>query len=77
MNAVDTNVLVYAADSAEPVKQSQAVDLLSSLENDPSQVVLLWQVAVEYVACLRRWESLGRITREAEPGPARPDSGSR
>lgn len=64
MNAVDTNVLVYAADSAESVKQSQAVDLLSRLENDPYQVVLLWQVAVEYVACLRRWESLDRITRD-------------
>lgn len=64
MNAVDTNVLVYAADSAEPVKQSQAVELLSRLENDPNQVVLLWQVAVEYLACLRRWESLGHITRD-------------
>lgn len=43
MNAVDTNVLVYAADSAEPVKQSQAVDLLIRLESDPDQVVLLGQ----------------------------------
>lgn len=64
MNAVDTNVLVYAADSAEPVKQNQAVELLSRLENDPNQVVLLWQVGVEYLACLRRWESLGHITRD-------------
>lgn len=64
MNAVDTNVLVYAADSAEPDKQEQAVSLLSRLGNDPDQTVLLWQVAVECLACLRRWETRGRITRE-------------
>ena len=29
MNAVDTNVLVYAADSTEPVKQAKAVALLA------------------------------------------------
>lgn len=59
MNAVDTNVLVYAADSAEPDRQNQAVSLLSRLGNDPDQTVLLWQVAVEYLACLRRWELTG------------------
>lgn len=31
MNALDTNVLVYAADSAEPVKQNQVVELLLGL----------------------------------------------
>ncbi|MBX3439034.1 MAG: PIN domain-containing protein [Planctomycetaceae bacterium] len=64
MNAIDTNVLIYAVDSADPVRQSQAINLLNTLANDPDKVVLLWQVAVEYLACLRRWENLGRIVRD-------------
>lgn len=63
MNAVDTNVLIYAVDSAEPVKQNQAIALLEGLASAAEPVVLLWQVAVEYVSCLRKWESLGRLTR--------------
>ncbi len=63
MNAVDTNILVYAADRAEPVKQRIAIELLDELVTDVEAAILLWQVAVEYVACLRRWESSGRIER--------------
>ena len=29
---------------------------------DESETVLLWQVAVEFLACLRRWESRGKIS---------------
>ncbi len=63
MNAVDTNVLVYFADADEPVKQQQASQLLAELclpETDP---LLLWQVAAEFLNCLRRWEFAGRISR--------------
>jgi predicted nucleic acid-binding protein len=28
----------------------------------PEETVLLWQVAVEFLNCLRRWESKGKIT---------------
>jgi predicted nucleic acid-binding protein len=64
MNAVDTNVLVYAVDTEVPDKQSLAIEFLSSLAGVPSPVVLPWQVVVEFLACLRRWESLRRITRD-------------
>jgi predicted nucleic acid-binding protein len=61
MNAVDTNVLVYALDVTEPVKSAQARALLQQLKG-PSLIVP-WQVAVEALSCLRRWESAGRISR--------------
>ena len=64
MNAIDTNVLVYAIDESEAVKQSEAIHLLKSLGTQPIRLVLLWQVAVEFLACLRRWEAAGRITRD-------------
>ena len=64
MNAIDTNVLVYAVDESEPTKQANAIDLLEKLSAQPVRLVVLWQVAVEFVACLRRWESAGRLTRE-------------
>ena len=31
MDAVDTNVLIYAHDPRDPVKQNQAVELIASL----------------------------------------------
>ena len=61
MNAVDTNVLVYSLDLLEPVKSAQAVDLLSRLGQSGDPPRLLWQVAGELLACLARWESIGRI----------------
>lgn len=63
MRAADTNVLVYSIDALEPVKQGIAQSLLLGWAADPDEPVLLWQVAVEYLACLRRWEALGRITK--------------
>src|SRR4051812_37477973 len=62
MNAVDTNVFAYAFDSQEPVKQSKAQDLLDRLLQNPRESILTWQVAGEFLNCLRRWESAGRIT---------------
>ena len=64
MNAVDTNVLVYAVDAHEAEKQARAISFLSGLAGATLPVVIPWQVSVEFLACLRRWESLQRITRE-------------
>lgn len=55
MNAVDTNILIYARDPRDPVKQLTAISLLRSLSNG----VLLWQVACEYMATGRKLEPLG------------------
>ena len=55
MNAVDTNVLVYAHDPREPKKQAIAISLIESL-SDP---VLLWQVACEYVSVSKKLEVFG------------------
>jgi predicted nucleic acid-binding protein len=62
MNAVDTNVFVYAFDSLEPIKQAKAKELLVRLLLVPRESLLLWQVAAEFLARLRKWESAGRIT---------------
>ena len=61
MNAIDTNVFVYALDADEPAKQAQAIALLDQLSPHPSQTVLLWQVAGEFLSCLRMWKSAGKI----------------
>ncbi len=55
MNAVDTNVLIYAHDPRDPQKQSTATSLIQSLTDG----VLLWQVACEYVAASRKLGPLG------------------
>lgn len=64
MIAIDTNVLVYAVDSSEPAKQAKAIALLDALSKQSEPLVVPWQVAVEFVACLRRWENAGRMTRD-------------
>ena len=60
MNAIDTNVLVYAIDSHEPSNQANARDLLNRLSSAAS-TVLPWQVACEYMSCLRRFATAGRF----------------
>jgi predicted nucleic acid-binding protein len=50
MNAVDTNVLIYVHDDRDPAKQATADALVQSL----TDVVLLWQVACEYIAASRK-----------------------
>ncbi len=62
MNAVDTNVYVYALDGDEPDKQAKAVDLFDRLILQPDQTVLVWQVAGEFLGQLRKWQSQGRLT---------------
>jgi predicted nucleic acid-binding protein len=62
MNAVDTNIYVYALDADEPAKQGKAVDLLDRLMLQRTDTVLVWQVAAEFLGQLRKWQSQGRLT---------------
>lgn len=50
MNAVDTNVLIYAYDESSPAKRDAARELLTTL----ADAVLLWQVACEFIAASRK-----------------------
>jgi predicted nucleic acid-binding protein len=68
MNAVDTNVLVYLIDRDEPLKRDKAIELLDELVAEDVETVLLWQVAAEFLSCLRRWEREGRIARQETLG---------
>jgi predicted nucleic acid-binding protein len=63
MNAIDTNVLVYFLDEHEPSKQAKATEFLEHLPEEETESIILWQVAVEFLSCLRRWENEGRIDR--------------
>jgi predicted nucleic acid-binding protein len=62
MNAVDTNVYVYALDADEPAKQGKAVELFDRLMLRRAETVLVWQVASEFLGQLRKWQSQGRLT---------------
>jgi predicted nucleic acid-binding protein len=61
MNAVDTNVLVYAWDPRDPAKQQTANDLLDAITDG----VLLWQVAIEFLAASRKLVPFGFGLTEA------------
>ncbi|MEX2176980.1 MAG: hypothetical protein WD872_21640 [Pirellulaceae bacterium] len=69
MNAVDTNVLVYAFDMDEPDKRAKAADLITKLVK-AQDAVLLWQVACEFIATMR----FPRYGRLVEAGCGRPVS---
>lgn len=62
MNAIDTNVLLYFVDKDEPAKQAKSDALLTGLAATGTPAVWLWQVAVEFGAGLRRWESRGKLS---------------
>lgn len=62
MNAVDTNILIYAHDTRYPVKLAIAEALIRTLTDG----VLLWQVACEYVAASRKLAALALVL--AKPG---------
>jgi predicted nucleic acid-binding protein len=55
MIALDTNILIYACDKADPKRQKAAIDLVSSATDG----VLLWQVACEFVAASRKLKEQG------------------
>jgi predicted nucleic acid-binding protein len=61
MVALDTNVLIYACDRADPSRQEVALDLVSNAHDG----VLLWQVACEFVAASRKLKHQGFTTVEA------------
>jgi predicted nucleic acid-binding protein len=61
MIAVDTNVLIYACDRAEPRRQKIALDLITTA----SDGVLLWQVACEFVAASRKLSKQGFTPTDA------------
>ncbi|MCB9865759.1 MAG: PIN domain-containing protein [Phycisphaerales bacterium] len=57
MNAVDTNILVYALSADEVTKSAAAGKLLESLSS--RDTVLLWQVACEFGAVLAKLVARG------------------
>ena len=61
MNAVDTNVLIYARDPRDPVKQRKARALTANLTDG----ALLWQVACEFIAASRKLTEVGYTQAEA------------
>lgn len=61
MVALDTNVLIYACDKADPSRQQVALDLVSNAHDG----VLLWQVACEFVAASRKLKHQGFTTIDA------------
>jgi predicted nucleic acid-binding protein len=61
MIAVDTNVLIYACDRADPRRQQIALDLVSSAEDG----VLLWQVACEFISASRKLNKQGFTSTHA------------
>ena len=64
MIAVDTNVLVYMVDAGDIAKRDTATGLVQKIHGDGNGV-LLWQVAVEFLAVLRKRTRDNRLT-EAE-----------
>ena len=61
MNAVDTNIWLYAVDHLEPDKSVRAQDLIALLAA-AGETLSPWQVASEFVNGLRRWERKRGIT---------------
>lgn len=61
MIALDTNVLIYAYDQAEPKRQQTAIDLMSNVKD----AVLLWQVACEFIAASRKLRGQGFTSADA------------
>ena len=55
MIAVDTNVLIYACDQADPRRQKVALDLITNGQEG----VLLWQVACEFLSGLPKARQAG------------------
>ena len=61
MNAVDTNVLIYARDPRDSVKHQKARALTANLTDG----ALLWQVACEFVAASRKLAPFGFTQTQA------------
>jgi predicted nucleic acid-binding protein len=61
MIAIDTNVLIYACDQADPRRQKIAIDLIANAQDG----VLLWQVACEFLAASRKLDKQGFTPAQA------------
>ncbi len=61
MIAVDTNVLIYACDQADPRRQSIALDLITGAQGG----VLMWQVACEFLSASRKLSRQGFTSAHA------------
>jgi predicted nucleic acid-binding protein len=61
MNAVDTNVLIYARDPRHPVKHQTARELTSAMPDGG----LIWQVACEFIAASRKLTDVGYTQAQA------------
>lgn len=55
MNAIDTNVWVYAYDARDGSKRRKAQELIASLR----PILLPWQVGCEFIAAARKLEPSG------------------
>jgi predicted nucleic acid-binding protein len=64
MNAIDTNIFAYALDGTDPAKQARARAFVDGVFASADATIIPWQVAVELLACLRKWESGGKISGE-------------
>lgn len=62
MNAIDTNVLVYALTPDEPARSAVAAKLVQELSEN--ETVVLWQVACEFGAVISGLVARGK----ADPG---------
>ncbi|MGZ8842514.1 MAG: PIN domain-containing protein [Pyrinomonadaceae bacterium] len=61
MNAVDTNVLIYARDPRHPLKHQTARQLTAQMLDGG----LLWQVACEFIAASRKLTEVGYTQAQA------------
>jgi predicted nucleic acid-binding protein len=61
MNAVDTNVLIYACDQTDVRRQRLALNLITTTPD----CVLLWQVACEFIAASRKLTKQGFTSAQA------------
>jgi predicted nucleic acid-binding protein len=68
MNAVDTNILIYSADSDEVKKGPVAVALLDRLANDATPTLLLWQVLCEFTAFAAKARQRAAPARPSDAG---------
>ena len=64
MIAIDTNILVYSVDLGEPVKQAKARALIRQVLTSGEATLLPWQVGVEFLAKLRKWQASGQLTSD-------------
>jgi predicted nucleic acid-binding protein len=51
---LDTNILIYAVDTSDAVKQPKAVALVQRLLTEPAPVCISTQVAIEYLRWVRK-----------------------